>query len=423
MIKYKIFCIYSVFLSSEENKKISLLDEIKINYINSNKNDYFKYGKYVFFIIITIYIIRNYLKKLFFQKIIFKKELQEKLILRNYLVKDIANSLNNEDKFKFLSKCSLDPKSIYKDKNNNYRFILDFPKIDETLKDKIGRLDTFKENSFKNNNTIHGSYNFNESKAKTIYEVECFNSGEYMNINEYTSNKCSIISMKHGFIHYFLKLKNLKNSELLNNFEKSLSLFNGFLDIFDDKLIENSSIKHNFNKLIKNNNLNDWMTPEKISLDEYFIKESIKKLENQQKIENLTSVYKEENTEVLINLIFDKLINIINNLQEIGNYFLTIKSIKYFFQVFNYSISKIDDKYLLPNIFVKLPIIDSMITLNPFFEIEIQADLSFNHLQYHFYSLDKEEVLEFKEFIEYWIEKYEKSNKNFLKIYFKTYNF
>lgn len=107
-----------------------------------------------------------------------------------------------------MSKCSLDPKSIYKDKNNNYRFILDFSKIDESLKDKISKLNIFKENSFKNDNTIHGSYNFNESKAKTIYEVKCFNMDEYSNTKRLQPN---VNKYKAWLYSLFYKIKKITN--------------------------------------------------------------------------------------------------------------------------------------------------------------------------------------------------------------------
>ena len=416
-MKSKIIFLNGLLLTTNNTsmveKSTQILDNIKVYYSKLNENNYFKYGKYIIGVGIILYILKIYIEGIFFKKITFKKELQKKLLLRNEMINHVTSFLNDEEKFQFLSKCSLNINSIYKE-NNNYKFQLNYSKLDENLKNKIKTLDIFEGGSFFED-YIFGKYNLKKINKNKIYEIECSNEGKDSN----SSNKCSIISTKHGFIHYFLKLKKLNNKEILNNFGKSLDLFNDFIEIFYSESITDNSIKNNFLKLIQNNNINDWMMPEKFSLDEYFINKGLNNLNEA----IYKKTYKDEDIEKLINKVFHKLIDIIEKIQTPGDYHLTVKSIKYFFQIFNYKIGKINKDYLLPEVYVKLPFIDSMITLNPFLQIEIQADILFNHLQYHFYTLNKEEALEFKKFIEHWINKYESNNKRFLKILLKTHGF
>lgn len=408
---------YLIYLSvyGSENKKLTFIEKTKEKYILYNQNNYFKYGKYIAILIPIVIFAKNYYKKFMFRTFICSKEDQKKAILKNYIVEDIVKELNNQEKFEFLSKSSL--RII---QSNNYE--LNIKHLDEDLKNKIKNKikNVNKKNIFTivTNDKLFGFYTVNKKLPDELYEIECSNTGAYIN-NKSNDEKCSIISSKHGFLHYFFRLKKLNLPIELENFQKSLFLFKEFLEIFNKDSINDSTLKNNFHELIKKNNHNDWMKSEKLDLDNYFIEKGTQILNNHI---NQNINYSNEDIEKLINSVFDKLVNIITDIQDLGNYFLTIVAIKYFFQLFNNSIEKIDKKYSLPYINVEFPLIKSISILDPFLNINTQVHIISNHLQYHFYTLNKEEALEFKKLIEEFIKKYEEANKNNLKIILKTHS-
>jgi hypothetical protein len=75
-------------------------------------------------------------------------------IIRDEIVKNITDKLNEKEKFEFLSKCSMP--WIIQD-NNHYKFNIHVSKIQENLKTKISQLEFFTKNIYICNN-LHGIY-------------------------------------------------------------------------------------------------------------------------------------------------------------------------------------------------------------------------------------------------------------------------
>lgn len=383
--------------------------------------------------------------KILFYNNVFSEKEEENIFYEQYLYKTIANKLSVYDKYTFyksfqiikiseiLEYINIEDKIINLDHNNYYYFEIinsnkniihsynqlvniedeKFPLLeDNSINIKyLKKIYSILEESsikaeFVETFEVASLFRIKKSllpkfkKEKFVYSVESIQNGKKANVN----NNCMLITIKDSLVSYYYELKQYNNKEVLMNYYETLLMFENFLNNLDEYFDTFSfEEKHEVAALISN------FKSQFPLLGKIIYNVPVEKIKG-----------KENLTDEDFNNIMEKIINKYEYiLRKKYNYKTGSVLILILSGVFNVILLKNNEtEHLMPQFHVisfgRTIVDSSRICLH-------LPEYIPGHIQYIYFSFNEENIKNYKKFIVYWYEKFDKNyvNKTFSETKYK----